>query len=73
MIRLTSSRLDKIQPMECEERDRLRAIHLDAVKGWTDAGGGNPMRRNDPMVVAAWAKVVEAEQAIHEHRRVHGC
>jgi hypothetical protein len=59
--------------MDCEERDRLRMIHLDAVKGWTEAGGGNPMRRNDPMVVAAWAKVVEAEQAIHEHRRVHGC
>jgi hypothetical protein len=59
--------------MDCEERDRLRTIHLDAVKRWTEAGDGNPMRRNDPMVVAAWAKVVEAVQAIHEHRRFHGC
>ena len=45
--------LDKI-PMDCEERDRLKAIHLDAVKGWTEAGGGNPTSRNDPKVVAAW-------------------
>jgi len=73
VIGLTSSRLDKIQPMDCKERERLRMIHLDAVKRWTEAGGGNPMRRSDPMVVAAWAKVVEAEQGIHEHRRVHGC
>jgi hypothetical protein len=59
--------------MDCEERDRLRAIHLDAVKGRTEAGGGNSMRRNDPMVVATWAKVVEAEQAIFDHRKTHGC
>jgi hypothetical protein len=59
--------------MDCEERGRLRMIHLDAVKEWTEAGGGNPTRRNDPMMVAARAKVVEAEQAIYEHRKVHGC
>jgi hypothetical protein len=41
--------------MDCEERDRLKAIHLDAVKGWTEAGGGNPTRQNDPKVVAACA------------------
>jgi hypothetical protein len=73
--------------MDCEERDRLRTIHLDAVKGWTEAGGGNPMTRSDPTVagggnpmtrsdptvVAAWAKVVEAQQAIFGHRKTHGC
>jgi hypothetical protein len=58
--------------MDCKERDRLRMIHLDAMKEWTEAGGGNPMRRNDPMVVAAWAKVVEADQAIIGHRKTHG-
>jgi hypothetical protein len=59
--------------MDCEERDKLRTIHLDAVKGWTDAGGGNPTRQNDPKVAAAWAKVVEAERTIFGHRKVHGC
>jgi hypothetical protein len=48
-------------------------IHLGAMKGWTEADGGNPTRQNDPRTVAAWAKVLEAEQAILEHRRVHGC
>ena len=62
-----------MQPMDCEERERLRTIHLDAIKGWTDAGGGNPTRQNDPRMVAAWAKVLEAEQAVFDHRKAHDC
>jgi hypothetical protein len=59
--------------MDCEERDRLKAIHVEALIEWTEVGGINPARGNDPIVVAAKAKLDEAKQAVFDHRKAHPC
>jgi hypothetical protein len=62
--------LDTIQPMDCGERDGLKTMYAEAVKGWTEV---DPSRQNDAKVVAAWDKVAKAEQAVIDHRKAHGC
>ena len=66
-------RFATIPPMDCEERNRLTAIHKEAVKEWAEAGGADPMKTRDPKAVAAQAKRVKAEQAVVDHRKAHGC
>jgi hypothetical protein len=59
--------------MDCGERNGLKAMYAEAVKGWSEVGGFDASRQNDPKVVAAWDKVAKAEQAVIDHRKAHGC
>ena len=59
--------------MDCEERDRLKRAHKDALEQWIKAGGPDPMKASDPVVMAAHATKQQAEQAVFDHRKQHGC
>lgn len=58
---------------ECEERDKLRKAHRDAIESWTKAGGLDPTKRGLPHVTALEKAVEDTMVQIVVHRNRHGC
>jgi len=59
--------------MDCQERDRLKLAHGEAIVEWTNAGGLDPQKARDEAVITASEKVQAAEHAVIDHRKTHGC
>ncbi len=58
---------------ECEERDRLRKAHRDAIESWTEAGGLNPAKEKLPEIAVLEKAVADTLLQIVTHRNNHGC
>ena len=61
--------------MDCQDRERLRLVLVEAIQEWARAGGldPNPTKVRDPLLIAANAKLSAARNAVVEHRQTHGC
>ena len=58
---------------ECEERDKLRKAHRDAIESWTKAGGLDPTKWKSPEIAVLEKSVADTLLQIVTHRNSHGC
>jgi len=58
---------------ECDERDKLRKAHRDAIESWTKAGGLDPAREKLPQIAVLEKVVADTLLQIVSHRNSHGC